>query len=50
MIGAGSKFELVRFDGPDDPRLKQLREEMGGHGVPSEKEHWIVVDDEAANT
>eukprot|EP00946_MAST-07B_sp_MAST-7B-sp1_P004075 g4075.t1 len=50
MIGEGSKFELVRFDGPDDPRLKQLREEMRGHGVPSEKEHWIVVDDETANT
>ncbi len=43
MVGADAKFELVRFDGPGDPRLQQLREQMGGHGVPSEEEHWTVV-------
>ena len=43
MIGAGSKFELVQFDGPNDPRIKALEAEMGGHGIPSHEEHWMVV-------
>ena len=48
MIGSGSRFELAKFNGPDDPRLQQLREEMGGHGIPSGDEHWVVVENESS--
>ena len=46
MVGSGARFEKVSFDGPDDPRLKSLLKDMGGHGIPSLKDHWTVVSNE----
>eukprot|EP00948_MAST-09A_sp_MAST-9A-sp1_P000688 g688.t1 len=43
MIGSKSKLELLKFKGPNDPRLAELSSRMG-HGLPSKKEHWVVTD------
>jgi len=51
IAGGKSRFEKVKFTGEDDPRLVKLLEEraasgMGGHGLPSHDEHWMVIEDE----
>ena len=51
IAGGKSRYEKVQFTGEDDPRLIGLLEEraasgMGGHGLPSHEEHWMVIDDE----
>jgi hypothetical protein len=51
IAGGKARFEKVKFMGEDDPRLIKLLEEraasgMGGHGIPSHEEHWMVVEDE----
>jgi hypothetical protein len=51
IAGGNSRFEKVQFTGEDDPRLLGLLEEratsgMGGHGLPSHEEHWMVIEDE----
>ena len=43
MVGSKSVLEKVSFDGPDDPRLRELVRRMG-HSVPSWREHWTVRD------
>eukprot|EP00657_Telonema_sp_P-1_P005811 TRINITY_DN23513_c0_g1_i1.p1 TRINITY_DN23513_c0_g1~~TRINITY_DN23513_c0_g1_i1.p1 ORF type:complete len:262 (-),score=54.98 TRINITY_DN23513_c0_g1_i1:185-970(-) len=40
MVGAKSRFQKVKFEGPNDPRLADLH--SMGHGVPNQKEHWMV--------
>lgn len=42
MVGSKSSFEKVWFEGPNDVRLLELLREHGGHGVPSQHEHWFV--------
>jgi hypothetical protein len=49
--GGKARYEKVHFTGEDDPRLLGLLEEraasgMGGHGLPSHEEHWMVIEDE----
>lgn len=49
MGGRKSSFEHVQFTGEHDPRLLALlkeREErgMGGHGLASHEEHWMLHD------
>jgi len=43
MVGKKSRLEKVTFYGPDDPRIAQIKKEMG-HGIPSNKEAWVVRD------
>jgi hypothetical protein len=51
IAGGKARFENVQFTGEDDPRLMKLLEDraasgMGGHGIPSHEQHWMVLDDE----
>ena len=51
IAGGKARFEKVQFTGEDDPRLLKLLEEraakgMGGHGIPSHEEHWMLIEDE----
>lgn len=43
MSGAKSRFEKVKFSGPNDPRIAKLEREMG-HGLPNHDEHWMLTD------
>ena len=43
MVGGNAAFEKIVFDGANDPRIQEL-EQMHGHGIPSHKEHWTVVE------
>ena len=43
MVGGDAGFEKITFDGADDPRIKEL-ERSHGHGLPSHREHWTVVE------
>jgi hypothetical protein len=43
MKGANAEFELIKFTGPDDPRIAELSAGMA-HGLPNTNEHWIVKD------
>jgi hypothetical protein len=49
MIGQKASFKNVQFSGPNDPRLVSLKNRMGGHGVPSDQSHWMVVENENEN-
>ena len=50
IAGKKARFEKVQFSGEDDPRLVKLLADraamgMGGHGIPSHEEHWMVIDE-----
>ena len=43
LQGANAEFELIKFTGPDDPRIAELSAGMA-HGLPNTDEHWVVKD------
>ena len=51
IAGGKAFYEKVQFSGEDDPRLVKLLADraasgMGGHGIPSHEEHWMVNEDD----
>ena len=48
MVGARAHFEKVVFDGPDDPRLAELKANSP-HGTPDLSQgHWLPVEHDAS--
>lgn len=49
MIGKASRLKKVKLSGPDDPLIAAHKLHMG-HGLPSDKETWVVEQMEETNT